>query len=83
MNTANLGFFGGANLNFGPYEASSRRGRALALLHELAHLIGQVGPDGNVSWLIPTDGNVPGQSERNTETVLAQCQSEIENQIPE
>ena len=84
VNTANPlgGYFGGGG-QFGPYSADSRRGRALAWLHELAHMIGSRGPNGEENWLIPTDGRAPGQSETNTATILSHCQSEIENQIPE
>ncbi|MDQ3257652.1 MAG: hypothetical protein M3R15_27830 [Acidobacteriota bacterium] len=59
----------------GSYPASSRRGRALMLLHELAHLM--KGPDGE--WLIPDDGGGrnPMLSLRNTETIERVCRGRM------
>ena len=83
VNTLNGGwYFNGNGATVGPYDANSRRGRALAWLHEIAHDIGTKGPNGEDVWLIPTDGAASGQSNTNTDTVLAACQSELENQIP-
>jgi hypothetical protein len=79
---ANAGFITGSG-SFGPYRANSQRGRVLAILHELAHLIGTRGPGGEENWLIPSDGSTPGQSEINTNTILERCGPEIENTIPE
>ena len=59
----------------GSYPASSRRGRALMLLHELAHLM--KGPNGE--WLIPDDGGGRNSmlSLRNTETIERVCRGRM------
>lgn len=59
----------------GSYPASSRRGRVLMLLHELAHLM--KGPNGE--WLIPDDGGGrnPMLSLRNTETIERVCRGRM------
>ena len=56
--------------SFGP---NTREVRVLILLHELAHLI--LGP--NRKWLIPDDGDNPGLSRENTETIESRCGEQI------
>jgi hypothetical protein len=65
----------------GSFTSNSRQGRALAILHELAHLIrtGTLVTDQGAEplWLIPDDGGDNEQSQRNTETVEAACGDQI------
>jgi RHS repeat-associated protein len=78
----NGGFYQGSTKT-GDYNSSSRRGRALAILHELAHLIGTMDDNGNVTWSIPHDGpGAPdGTSEKSTNTILEKCRRDIESQL--
>ena len=57
----------------GPFEPNTREARVTTVLHELGHLIR--GPDGQ--WLLPNDGNSPGESEENTQRVLNVCGEQI------
>ncbi|HEY0006540.1 MAG TPA: hypothetical protein VGB17_17285 [Pyrinomonadaceae bacterium] len=57
----------------GSYQPNSREGRALMLLHELAHLV--KGPQGE--WLIPDDGNDALRSQQNTIAIEDVCGAQL------
>jgi len=57
----------------GGMHAGTREIRAVALLHELGHLI--QGPDGK--WLLPDDGDNFYRSNINTERVLRECRADV------
>lgn len=56
-------------LRVGSFEAGTRAGRALIILHELGHLI--EGPGGD--WLLPNDGYDQARSHENTRAVEKPC----------
>jgi len=65
-----LHYIGYRNLSVGEFQGNTVEARLTILLHELAHVIGRI-PEDDDSW--------DGRSSRNTEEVLHNCKSEIEN----
>jgi len=63
-----------ARMQVGRYPGYTPQARALVLLHELGHLVR--GPKGG--WLLPNDGNDPGQSAVNTRLVEDHCADQLE-----
>lgn len=63
-----------AQARVGRYPAHTPQARALALLHELGHLV--QGPSGG--WLLPNDGGDAALSERNTRVVEDHCLEQLE-----
>jgi len=77
-------FFGSGS--FGSFSSTSRAGRALAILHEVAHLIkvatviewGKNGHDKKYNmYLIPEDGGNPALSRENSEVVENACRNQL------
>jgi hypothetical protein len=60
------------NLHIGPYDGATGKAQVIALLHELAHVVGA----------IPSDGMSPSglnRSEENTEIILRRCKSTVDS----
>jgi hypothetical protein len=58
----------------GRFQPNTREARAVALLHEVGHLVR--GRDGN--WLLPEDGSNADISAHNTARVIAACGEQIQ-----
>jgi len=77
-------FFGSGS--FGSFSSTSRAGRALAILHEVAHLIKVAtfveidkhgGSKVSDMWLIPEDGGKSDLSRENSAWVEAHCRDQL------
>jgi RHS repeat-associated protein len=69
-------FLGTRGPGLGRYDRGSEGARIIAILHEVAHNIitNQTGPP---AYLIPSDGDDPDKSVKNTNTILKHCSQEV------